>query len=105
MTIPICVKDRNGAGHEISGQVGFSLMEILNNHGLDVEAVCGGACSCATCHVYIEDEWLSRLPEVMPEEEGLLSDLEYKRPESRLSCQIQIEEWMQRMRVTIAPEE
>jgi 2Fe-2S ferredoxin len=54
------VTDREGATHELEGTVGWSVMEVIRENNLDIEAACGGCCACATCHVYVEDEWRAR---------------------------------------------
>ena len=53
----IKVTDRDGKKHELEGDTNSTLMEILRDAGLDIEAACGGCCACATCHVYINDQW------------------------------------------------
>ena len=73
-----------GAGHE-------SLMQVLYEEDIGVEAICGGCTSCATCHVLIEPEWMSKLPERDQAELMLLQYAEHYDPErSRLSCQLQL---------------
>ena len=79
-----------------------------NIRGLDrsVEAICGGMCSCATCHVYIDGAWASKLPAPMSDETDMLKDLTtYRKGSSRLSCQVQLGEALDGLKVTIAPEE
>lgn len=80
-------------------------MEILRRAGLSVEALCGGNCQCATCHVFIEEPWLSRLP---PQTDFELATLEGEgsemRPESRLSCQIKWRSELDGIVLTVAPE-
>ena len=57
----ISVTDREGNKHELEGDTNSTLMEILRDAGLDIEASCGGCCACATCHVYIDKKWLSKI--------------------------------------------
>jgi len=57
------VRDQQGADHEIEGTIGWTLLEAIRGAGLSVKAECGGTCSCATCHVYIDDAWAGKLPE------------------------------------------
>ena len=57
----IRVTDRNGNTHELDGDTSATLMEILRDAGLEIEAACGGCCACATCHVYIDEKWLDIL--------------------------------------------
>ena len=54
--------DRQGKEHTLEGRDGWSVMEILRDGGLDIAAECGGACACATCHVYVNDGWYDKLP-------------------------------------------
>jgi len=70
-----------------------------------VSAICGGMCSCATCQVYVDEEWVARLPGAMSDETDMLKDLTSYRPTSRLSCQIPLTDALDGLRVTIAPEE
>ncbi len=101
----IKVTDRDGESHEIEGQEGLKLMEVLRDLDYGVEAICGGMCSCATCHVYVDDDWMAKLPERDDDEEDLLDSLEELRPTSRLSCQVELTVDHDGLAVTIAPEE
>lgn len=101
----IKVTDRDGNTHETEGTEGFKLMEALRDLDYGVEAICGGMCSCATCHVYVDDQWRDRLPEMQDDEEELLDALEYRQAPSRLSCQIELTPELEGIVVTIAPEE
>jgi 2Fe-2S ferredoxin len=88
-----------GAGHQ-------TLMQVLYEEDLGVEAICGGCTSCATCHVYIDPSWMSKLPERDQAELMLIQYAEHYDPErSRLSCQIQLEAALDGMPLQIAPEE
>ena len=80
-------------------------METLRELDYGVEALCGGMCSCATCHVYIDSGWLKRLPAREAEELELLEELDCFRESSRLSCQVELTEALDGLRLTIAPEE
>ena len=71
--------------------------------GLADQAECGGACACATCHVYVDDEWLDRLPEKDDEEVDQLAYLPDRRPNSRLSCQMLMSDELDGLKVTLAP--
>ncbi len=101
----IHVVDRDGDEHEVDAWVGVPLMETLRELDYGVAAICGGQCSCATCHVYVDESWLDRLPAQHDDEDELLEDLEFRRPNSRLSCQIPFTEELTGIRVTLAPEE
>jgi 2Fe-2S ferredoxin len=100
------VVNRAGQKHTIEGKVGQTLMEILRDHNMDVEAICGGCCSCATCHVFIDDAWVSQMPARSADELELVEQTRAFRPaNSRLSCQIKFTEALDGLAVTVAPEE
>jgi ferredoxin, 2Fe-2S len=99
------VVDRNGVEHEIEARTGLKVMENLRELDYGVAAICGGMCSCATCHVFVDPEWVDRLPEPMSDERELLSELAHIEDNSRLSCQIEFTPALEGLRVTIAPDE
>ena len=101
----IYVTDRMGESLVVEGQTGASVMETLRELDNGVEALCGGMCSCATCHCHIDPSWRDRLPPRSPEEEELLSELEYFTEDSRLTCQLRFSEELDGLTLTIAPEE
>ena len=68
----IFVTDHDGVEHEIKGTEGWQIMEIIRDEGLSIKAECGGSCACATCHVYVDDTWVSKLPEKSEEEADML---------------------------------
>jgi len=81
-------------------------MQTLKDAGLDeIQALCGGCCSCATCHVYVEEPWFNRLGGQKEEEVELLECLSTRKRTSRLSCQIKVTETLDGLQVVIAPEE
>jgi ferredoxin, 2Fe-2S len=82
------VRDREGQQHLLPGMDGFRLMEIMRDFGLPIPALCGGACACGTCHIYVDVPWLSRLPKPRDDEEAMLDQLVFVRAGSRLACQI-----------------
>ena len=86
----IRVIDRNGNKHELEGDSNSTLMEILRDAGLDIEAACGGCCACATCHVYINDQWLEKISPKDDDEESMLDQAFDVKNTSRLSCQISL---------------
>ena len=88
----ISVTDREGNKHELEGDTNSTLMEILRDAGLDIEASCGGCCACATCHVYIDKKWLSKINPINEDEESMLDQVFDVRDSSRLSCQIDLSE-------------
>ncbi len=101
----VVVTDRSGKEHRVTGRVGTSLMENLRDADLDVAAICGGMCSCATCHVYIDEEWAGKLPIAQGDEVELLRELVSFKPNSRLSCQVPFTEALDGLKVKVAPDE
>jgi 2Fe-2S ferredoxin len=100
------VTDRDGILHEVEGQLGVKLMETLREYDYGVTAICGGLCSCATCHIFIDPEWMSRLPPPQGDEKELLVELQNYDPErSRLSCQVDFTAALDGLPLTVAPDE
>jgi len=99
------VVDRDGVEHEVEAKSGLKVMETLRELDYGVAAICGGMCSCATCHVYVDPQWLERLPPPMSDERELLTELSHHESNSRLSCQLDFSEALAGLRVTIAPDE
>ena len=99
------VVDRDGKSHDIEAKPGLKLMEILRELDYGVAAICGGLCSCATCHVYVDPAWVARLPKKQSDEQELLTELsDYEAETSRLSCQVEFTEALSGIKVTIAPD-
>ncbi len=96
--------DRNGKNHVLDGRDGWTLMEILRDGGLDLSADCGGACACATCHVYVAPYWYGRLAPPKDAEIDMLDMALAVEPTSRLSCQIICQPELDGLTVTVAPE-
>jgi 2Fe-2S ferredoxin len=102
----ILVTDRDGHEHEVEGQLGLKVMETLRELDYGVTAICGGLCSCATCHVFVAPEWRDRVPAPQSDEKELLVELSHFEPDSsRLSCQIEFTAALDGLRVKIAPDE
>ena len=97
--------DRDGGQHEFDLEPGESIYEPLRELDSGVEALCGGMCSCATCHVWVDEEWLDRFPSKDVDEEELLEFLDHFKANSRLSCQLILQPQHNGLRVTLAPEE
>lgn len=105
-TIDIKVIDRRGEGHQVSWEPDQSLMEALRDNDLPVLASCGGTASCATCHVFLEEDAFASLSERTEDELELLVETEEYRPcSSRLSCQIDHDPTLEGLTVILAPEE
>jgi len=100
----IVATDRKGATREVEGRDGWSVMEILRDAGFDIAAECGGACACATCHVYVTDGWFEKLPQRSDAELDMLDMALAVEPNSRLSCQITCSDELDGIAVTVAPE-
>jgi 2Fe-2S ferredoxin len=102
----IFVTDRAGKQHELKIEIGQNVMEPLRELDNGVEALCGGMCSCATCHVYVEPQWHAKLKPAQDDEMELLEETEcFRKGESRLSCQLKFAGDLDGMRLAIAPEE
>ncbi|HCQ70840.1 MAG TPA: ferredoxin [Rhodospirillaceae bacterium] len=103
----IIVTDFEGKEHELEAVEGWRVMEIIRDYGLPIKAECGGSCACATCHVYVEGEWLDKLEELdmvkSDDEEDMLDEVFDLQDNSRLSCQIIMCEELDGLRVTLAP--
>jgi len=79
----------SGDTHVVEAETGISLMEVaMNNDVPGIDADCGGACSCATCHIWVEGEWFNKLPAIDAMEESMLGLNTMREDNSRLSCQI-----------------
>ena len=97
------VVDRDGKEHEVEGKSGLKIMEILRELDYGVAAICGGLCSCATCHVYVDADWVDRVGRPDAIEEGVLDLVERARPgHSRLSCQIILSPELDGLKVAVA---
>lgn len=83
----------DGATFEVEAEDGSTVMENSVRHGVPgIEAECGGACACATCHVYVDEEWMDAVGQPEAMEEDMLDFAYDVRPNSRLSCQIRVRE-------------
>lgn len=102
--VSLAVTDRNGLRHELRVPAGGSLMEALRDNDMDVAAVCGGCCSCGTCHVYIEATADHGIEAAGPYEAELLDMQTECRASSRLSCQIPLTPALDGLKVEVAPE-
>ncbi len=82
---------KSGERQDVDVPVGHSVMEGAIDNSVDgIVAECGGACACATCHAYIDDAWLGKLPEMDDMEDAMLDASNERRPNSRLTCQIEV---------------
>ncbi len=93
--------DEKGAKRDVEVPLGWSVMEgAVKNLVPGIDADCGGACACATCHVYVDPAWLGKLPPKEEMEETMLDFAQDVRPNSRLSCQIKVTEQLDGLVVT-----
>ncbi|MYM61965.1 2Fe-2S iron-sulfur cluster-binding protein [Pseudomaricurvus sp. HS19] len=101
----IIVTTRESESRTLELEPEATLMQLICDAGVDeLLALCGGVCSCGTCHVYVDAEFLPLLPPVEEDEDLILQESPARQPNSRLSCQIRLTEALQGLRVTIAPE-
>lgn len=101
--VKLTIIDRAGGEATVDAPAGLSVMEAIRQAGFaELEALCGGSCSCATCHVYAEG---AGLPDVSQDEDDLLDSSDHRQPTSRLSCQLALSEALAGLRVTLAPED
>lgn len=98
----IILTDQNGKQHDLEAVEGWRVMEIIREYGFPIKAECGGACACATCHVYIDEAWLDKIPPKHEEEEEMLDEAFHLQDNSRLSCQIIMDESLNGLQVTLA---
>lgn len=103
----VVITQRDGSIRRIDAPVGKSIMRVALDDGIDgIEAVCGGVCACGTCHIYVSENWLSRLTPPDETEDFMLDETNAeRRPNSRLSCQIKLDESLSGIEITIPPEE
>ena len=98
----IHVTDQAGEKHALEGLEGWRVMEVIRDWGLNIKAECGGALSCATCHVYVDKDWLDVVGAPSDEEEDMLDSVGDVRSNSRLSCQILMSDELDGLTVTLA---
>ena len=98
------VTDREGNKQILEGDNNSTLMEIIRDEGLEIEAACGGCCACATCHVYIDVKWLNKIDPKDDEEESMLDQAFDVKSNSRLSCQINLSDELDGLELELAPE-
>ena len=102
----LVVTTRSGQTREVEAAAGLTVMEAIRDNGFDeLLALCGGCCSCATCHVHVDPEFLARLEPMDEDENDLLESSDHRTEFSRLSCQIPMSEALDGLKVQIAPED
>ena len=96
--------DQDGNVRKVEAELGATVMETaINNDIPGILATCGGSCSCATCHVYVDDVWVEKLPAPQLEESDMLDTAHDLKDNSRLSCQIVVTEELDGLTVTTPP--
>lgn len=102
----LVVVNRAGEEKEIEAANGVSVMEAIRDAGFDeLLALCGGCCSCATCHVYVDPAFADAVEKLSEDENDLLNSTDHRTEQSRLSCQIHLSDAVSGLKVTIAPED
>ena len=102
----VVIVTRDGVEHTVEADENRTLMETIRDRGFaELRALCGGCCSCATCHVYVDPAFASDLQRMSADEDGLLDGADSRQQTSRLSCQIRMTRQLDGLKVTIAPEE
>lgn len=102
----LTVINRDGDEKTIEADTGLSVMENIRDNGFDeLLALCGGCCSCATCHIHVDADWLDKLPTMSEDENDLLDSSDHRNDASRLSCQIEMTDALDGLKVRIAEED
>ena len=102
----LVVVNRAGQEQEVEAANGVSVMEAIRDAGFDeLLALCGGCCSCATCHVYVDPAFADKVEKLGEDENDLLDSTDHRTENSRLSCQIHLSDALSGLKVTIAPED
>jgi len=102
----LIVVNREGEEKTVEASAGLSVMEAIRDNGFDeLLALCGGCCSCATCHVHIDPAFKDLLPPMSEDENDLLDSSDHRDENSRLSCQVALTDELDGLRVTIAEED
>lgn len=102
----LVIVNREGAETEVEVKNGYTVMEAIRDNGFDeLLALCGGCCSCATCHIVVDPAFADKLPAMSEDESDLLDSSDHRVAGSRLSCQVKMNDALDGLRVTIAEED
>ncbi|MBU6207168.1 MAG: 2Fe-2S iron-sulfur cluster binding domain-containing protein [Alphaproteobacteria bacterium] len=102
----LIIVTRDGTEKEVEAKVGLSVMENIRDNGFDeLLALCGGCCSCATCHVHVDPAFADKLPKMSEDENDLLDSSDHRDAQSRLSCQLHFTDALNGLKVRIAEED
>ena len=100
------VTDREGSEKQIEATTGLTLMQAIRNNGFDeMMALCGGCCPCGTCHVFVDPGFVELLPRIREDEDALLDNSSHRQANSRLACQITLDDRLDGLKVALAPDE
>ena len=100
----VVVRMPDGSSHRLEALEGWRVMEVIRDWGLPIKAECGGACACATCHVWVDEAWVAKLPAPTDEELEMLDGAFHVDERSRLCCQIIMAPELDGLEVELAPE-
>jgi ferredoxin, 2Fe-2S len=103
MSLNLFVIDHAGVEHHLEALEGWRVMEVIRDWDIGIKAECGGACACATCHVYVDPAWIDKLVPPTDEEIDRLDEAMMVKSNSRLSCQILMREEFDGLKVQLAP--
>jgi 2Fe-2S ferredoxin len=104
--VTLSITSRDGKERSVAAKEGVSVMEALRESGFDeLLALCGGCCSCATCHIHVDPAFADRLPPMDDVEDDLLDSSSHRTTQSRLSCQIPVAISLDGLALRIAPED
>ncbi|MEM1133191.1 MAG: 2Fe-2S iron-sulfur cluster-binding protein [Pseudomonadota bacterium] len=102
----LIVVDRDGNEKAVEAESGLSVMEAIRDNGFDeLLALCGGCCSCATCHIHVDEAFMEKIPAMDEDEDDLLESSDHRNDQSRLSCQVIMTDDLAGLKVAIAPED
>ena len=102
----LIVVDRSGEEKTVDVASGLTVMEAIRDNGFDeLLALCGGCCSCATCHIHVDAAFADKLPAMSEDEDDLLDSSDNRVATSRLSCQVPFTDELDGLKVQIAPED
>ena len=102
----LTVVNRSGEETVVEAENGLTVMEVIRDAGFDeLLALCGGCCSCATCHVHVDAAYKDKLPEMSEDEDDLLDSSDHRDETSRLSCQISVTDDLDGAKIRIAEED
>ena len=102
----IIITSRSGEKHVVDAELNQTLMEVIRDSDVgELDAICGGCCSCATCHVHVDPAFVEKLPDMSEDEDDLLDSSDHRDETSRLSCQIPFTDELDGLKVRIAEED